>query len=290
MHFDASLRVVADSYSIDLHLTPTFRRLHMSVIRFERQGNVGHIVLADAPLNLINNRFCEALKNAVHEASSSEIRALLVRAEGANFSHGGDVLDFIDKDFNEWRTFIAEMNQSYRAIEALQIPTVAAVRGACFGGAFELALACDFIVAADNAVFHHFEASVGSAPVAGGVQRLAERAGRAMAARYTMLSEPMTGKTAGELGVAAFVYPETDVDTTAALLATRLSNGSTRSHAAIRALLKAWAGGGVPAADSVLLDVTMGLHGTEDARKGRTARVEAMKRGVVPEPVVFTGR
>ncbi|ACC73992.1 enoyl-CoA hydratase/isomerase family protein [Paraburkholderia phymatum] len=262
----------------------------MSVISFEQQGNVGHIVLADGPLNLINNRFCEALKDAVHEASRSEIRALLVRAEGANFSHGGDVLDFIDKDFDDWRTFISEMNQSYRGIEALQIPTVAAVRGACFGGAFELALACDLIVAADNAVFHHFEASVGSAPVAGGVQRLAERAGRAIAARYTMLSEPMTGKTAGELGVAAFACAETDVESTAASLVTRLSNGPTRSYAAIRSLLKAWAGGGVPAADSVLLDITMPLHGTEDARKGRTARVEAIRRGVEPEPVLFTGQ
>lgn len=262
----------------------------MSPIRFERHGNVGHIVLADAPLNLINNAFCDALKSAVHEASRAEIRALLVRAEGANFSHGGDVLDFIDKDFNDWRTFISEMNQAYRAIEALQIPTIAAVRGACYGGAFELALACDVIVAADNAVFHHFEASVGSAPVAGGVQRLAERAGRAMAARYTLLSEPMTGKAAGELGVAAFVCPDADVENTAATLATRLSNGPTRSYAAIRALLKAWSGGGVPAADAVLLDITMGLHGTEDARKGRTARVEAIKRGVEPEPVVFVGR
>jgi enoyl-CoA hydratase/carnithine racemase len=262
----------------------------MSVIRFERQGNVGHIILTDAPLNLINNRFCEALKNAVHEASRSGIRALIVRAEGQNFSHGGDVLDFIDKDSNDWRTFIAEMNQSYRAIEALQIPTVAAVRGKCYGGAFELALACDFIVVADDAIFQHFEASVGSAPVAGGVQRLAERAGRAVAARYTMLSEPMTGKTAGELGVAAFVCSGAEVERTAASLVTRLSNGPTRSYAAIRALLKAWAGGGVPAADTVLLDITMPLHGTEDARTGRTARVEALKRGLEPEPVVFVGR
>lgn len=262
----------------------------MPVIRFERHDNIGHIVLADGPSNLINTRFCEALKDAVREASSSDIRALLVRSEGENFSHGGDVLDFIDKDFNEWRTFICEIHHSYRAIEALQIPTVAAIRGACFGGAFELALACDFIVAADNAVFQNIEASVGSAPVAGGVQRLAERAGRAVAARYTMLSEPMTGEKAGELGVAAFVCPDAEVETVAAKLVTRLSNGPTRSYAAIRALLKAWAGGGVPAADSVLLDITMGLHGTDDARKGRTARAEAMKRGVHPEPVIFTGR
>ncbi|MNV45580.1 putative enoyl-CoA hydratase [compost metagenome] len=247
-------------------------------------------MLADPPHNLIHSRFCDALQQAVHEASVSDIRALLVRAEGPDFSHGGDILDFIDKDFNEWRTFISEMHRAYRGIEALQIPTIAAVRGACFGGAFELALACDFIVTAEDATFRNIEASVGSAPVAGGVQRLAERAGRAVAARYTMLSEPMSGATAGQLGVAAFVVSDAEVEATAASLATRLSTGPTRSYAAIRALLKAWGGGGVPAADAVLLDLTMVLHGTEDARKGRSARVEALKRGAEPEPVVFNGR
>ena len=262
----------------------------MNVVRFERQGNVGHIVLANPPQNLVNTRFADCLRDAVHEASDSDIRALLVRAEGPNFSVGGDVLDFIDKDFNAWRTFISEIHCTYRAIEALQIPTIAAVRGAAYGGAFELALACDMIVAAENCTFRCIEASVGSAPVAGGVQRLAERAGRAMAARYTMLSEPMPGVTAGQLGVAAFVVPEAELDSTAVNLADKLAVGPTRSYGAIRALLKAWAGGGVPGADSVLLDITMGLHGTDDARRGRTARAEAMRRGEEPAPVVFNGR
>jgi enoyl-CoA hydratase/carnithine racemase len=262
----------------------------MKIVRFERTDNVGHIVLANPPLNLIATEFSDCLSDAVHQASDSDIRALLVRAEGPNFSNGGDVLDFIDRDFNSWRTFISEMHRSYRAIEALQIPTISAVRGAAYGGAFELALACDFIVAAENCTFRCIEASVGSAPVAGGVQRLAERAGRAIAARYAMLSEPMSGTTAGQLGVAAFVTPEAEVEETANRLAKQLSVGPTRSYAAIRALLKAWAGGGVPGADAVLLDITMGLHGSEDARRGRTARAEAMKRGAEPEPVVFTGR
>jgi len=179
----------------------------MSVIRFERQGNVGHIVLADAPLNLIHNRFCEALKNAVHEASSSEIRALLVRAEGANFSHGGDVLDFIDKDFNEWRTFISEMNQSYRAIEALQIPTVAAVRGACFGGAFELALACDFIVATPDASFRTPEAQRGTI---GATQRLPRILGKRLAKDLLFTGRALSAEEAREAGFVSRVTSDLD--------------------------------------------------------------------------------
>lgn len=262
----------------------------MKPIRFERVDNVGHVILANPPLNLINTPFSNALREAVQEASLSGIRALLIRSEGPNFSHGGDIMDFIDKDFDAWRTFISDTHATYRAIEALQIPTIAAVRGACYGGAVELCLACDFIVAAENASFLHLEASVGSAPVAGGVQRFAERVGRARAARYVMLSEAISGTKAEEIGLVAFVAPEAETEVKAGALATQLSNGPTRSYAAVRTLLKAWAGGGVPAADSVLLDVTMPLHGSEDARKGRTARVDAIRRGVQPEPVVFVGR
>src|SRR6266478_8785098 len=187
----------------------------MKVIKFEQKDAVGHIVLANPPKNLIASDFSNSLKQAVREASESDVRALLVRAEGPNFSQGGDVLDFLEKSTNQFRTFIAECNQSFRAIEALQIPTVAAVRGAAFGGAFELALACDFIVAAEDATFRCIEASVGSAPVAGGVQRLADRVGRAYAARYAMLSEPMSGVTAGQLGIATLVLPADEVEAAA---------------------------------------------------------------------------
>src|SRR5258708_35933499 len=168
----------------------------MKTVRFERHDGLGHIVLANPPKNLIATQFSECLREAVHQASDTDIRALLVRAEGPNFSNGGDILDFIDKDFNSWRTFICEMHHSYRAIEALQIPTVVAVRGAAYGGAFELALACDIIVAAENCPFRGIQTSVGSAPVAGGGQRLPERAGRAMAAPYALPREPACGATA----------------------------------------------------------------------------------------------
>ena len=61
-----------------------------------------------------------------------------------------------------FRVLITEYNQSFRALEALQVPTVAAVRGSVFGGGVELALSCDFIVAARDATIRQIEVSVGS--------------------------------------------------------------------------------------------------------------------------------
>lgn len=262
----------------------------MEVVRFERQNSLGHIVLANPPGNLLNIRFGECLQQAVHAASDSDIRALLIRAEGPNFSQGGDIFDFINRDANSFRTFVGGVHKSYRTIEALPIPTVCAVRGAAYGGGLELVLACDLAVVADNAEFFCVEASVGSAPLAGAVQRLASRAGRTLAARYAMLSEKFSGADAGQMGIVSHVVAESEVEATALSLATRLAAGPTRSYAAIRALLKAWASGGVSAADDLQLDLTMGLHATEDARRGRSARVDALKRGIEPTPPVFGGR
>jgi enoyl-CoA hydratase/carnithine racemase len=84
---------------------------------------------------------------------SYSFSVLVVQTEGPHFSFGSDLREWTDKDVNWFRTSIAEVNLSYRAIEALKVPTIAAVQGVAFGGGFELALACDFIVAAENAVF-----------------------------------------------------------------------------------------------------------------------------------------
>jgi enoyl-CoA hydratase/carnithine racemase len=184
----------------------------------------------------------------VHEASESDIRVLLVKAEGPNFSLGGEVREWPGRDVNWFRTFVAEVNVSYRAIEALRVPTIAAVRGLAFGGGFELALHCDFIVAAQNAVFRCVEVTTGMLPIAGALQRLAERVGRARASRFAMLGEGIAGAEAGQLGIATHVVPEAEVEATAETLAQALAKGPTKSYTATRTLLKAWSAGGVPAA------------------------------------------
>jgi hypothetical protein len=136
----------------------------MQTIRFEREATVGCIVLANPPFNRLDQRFSGCLREAVHEASESDIRVLVIKAEGPHFSFGGEVREWPGKDVNWFRTFVAEVNLSYRAIEALRVPTIAAVQGCAFGGGFELALSCDFIIAAENAVFRCVEVTTECCP------------------------------------------------------------------------------------------------------------------------------
>jgi enoyl-CoA hydratase/carnithine racemase len=239
----------------------------MNVIRFDRDGAVGSIVLSNPPHNWLSRQFADDLAEAVHQAGESDIRALLIWAEGPNFSDGGAVFDWRPEEDRHWfRTFVSEVNTSYRAIEALPIPVVAAVRGHVMGGGFELALAADLVIASETATLICVEATTGMVPLAGAAQRIAAAAGPYHAARIAMLTQPLSAAEASALNLVGEVVPDSDLDKTATALAQRLAEGPTRAYAAIKSLVKAQTGGGVAAADTLLLDLTMGLYETADAR------------------------
>jgi enoyl-CoA hydratase/carnithine racemase len=262
----------------------------MRTIRFERAGPIGNIVLANPPFNRLDSRFAAALREAVHEASISDIRVLVVRSEGPHFSFGGEVREWPGKDVNWFRKFVADVNESYRAIEALRIPTVAAVQGLALGGGFELALACDFLVATPDTIFRCVEVTTAMLPLAGALQRLAERVGRARASRFAMLGEPIPGTVALELGIATHVVPVAELAKAVNDLAEQLATGPTRSYAATRTLLKTWSSGGVGAADLVMLDIAMELYNGADAQRGFANTAKAFDADMEPPSMVFEGK
>ena len=113
----------------------------MKVVRWERDGGVGSIVLCNPPHNWLSRQFADDLADAVHQASESGIRALVIRTEGEHVSSGGAVFDWRpEEDRHQFRAFVADVNATYRAIEALPIPVIAAARGNVMGGGFELVL------------------------------------------------------------------------------------------------------------------------------------------------------
>src|ERR1700730_19155877 len=125
----------------------------MQTVRFEREGTVGRIVLASPPYNRVKCVFDIGLRDWVREAGASDIRVLLLAAEGPNFSMGGGTKEVLNLSVNQFRTRLTVFNDLFRAIEGLRVPTVAAVRGMVWGGGFEIGLSCDFIVVSTAATF-----------------------------------------------------------------------------------------------------------------------------------------
>jgi enoyl-CoA hydratase/carnithine racemase len=264
--------------------------MHMTTVRFEQDDAIGSVVLANPPFNRIDSAFLINLRESVHRASESNIRVLLVRAEGPNFSFGSQVGEWPGKSANWFRTFIAELNQSCRAIEALRVPTLAAVQGLAQGGGLELALSCDLIVAAENAVFRNIEVTTGMLPIAGGMQRLADNMGRGRAARMAIFGDSIPAPDAHRLGFVSHLVPAKRLDQEVDALARQMASGPTRAFAAMRAMLKAWSNGGVAAADAVMLDLTMDLFSTADATNGFAGAAKAIEENTEPATLTFEGR
>lgn len=262
----------------------------MKAVRFEQDDNVGSIVLGNPPANWLDGRFSDELADAVHEAGESSIRALLIRSEGENFSLGGAAFDWRpDQDQNWFRTFVGKVNSSYRAIEALPVPVIAAVRGNAMGGGFELVLAADLILTSQTAAFTCVEMTTGMVPLAGAVQRIAAAAGPLHAARITMLGQPVSATEALALNLVNEVVPDEDLDKTAMELARRMAEGPTRGYAAIKSLLRAHANGGLGAADAMMADLTPILYGTTDARTSIPLVGAALAAGGPLPDVTFIG-
>ena len=181
------------------------------------------------------------------------------------------------KDANWFRTFIAEVNQAYAAIEALRIPTISAVRGAVISGHYELVLRADLIIAGEMATFTWVESSTGFTPLAGGLQRLAERVGRGRAAAHVLMAETVHATEAERIGLVYRVVPDEELESAADDLGEELARGATRGYSATRALLKAWSSGGVAGADELMLDLSMDLYTSVDARNAIAEIARAAK-------------
>jgi enoyl-CoA hydratase/carnithine racemase len=124
-----------------------------------------------------------------------------LRADGDNFSFGGDIAPWPDMTQRELRTLFERWMTACNRFERLSIPTVAAIQGLCAGGGLELALRADVVFAGQTARFGHPEQSIGIVTLLGGIYRVAERAGRSRAIEWALTSEQVPAATMERHGV-----------------------------------------------------------------------------------------
>src|SRR5260370_32317766 len=154
----------------------------MPVGAFGQDDHLGEIVIDSPPQNLYSAQLLDDLRAAVDEAAVSDIRALLLRAEGDDFSAGAELEVFIGIDETQASELSSTVIGLIGAIEDLPIPTLALIHGQCYAGALETCLACDLIWAAEGSQIGQIEAVAGSITYAGGTQRIASRIGVGRAA------------------------------------------------------------------------------------------------------------
>jgi enoyl-CoA hydratase/carnithine racemase len=262
----------------------------MPHLTYSTDHRVATLTLDNPPQNRIDEQMADELAAALDAVGRSEARAVLLRSDGADFSWGGDITPWPDADVRELRTLFERHLSVFNRFERLPLPVIAAVHGLCFGGGFELALRADVIFAAESARFGHPEQTLGIVTLLGGVYRVAERAGRARASEWALTSAPVPAEVMAGAGVVNRVVADDALLEEAIAFARRVAAGPTRAYAAHKALLRAWSGGGIAAADEALLDISMPLFDTEDVRAGLNSAVNAIRAGKPRPALQFEGR
>src|SRR5258705_9660561 len=156
----------------------------MSHINVTIENNLARLVLSNPPQNRLTQAFFDELSDGISLIAASGARAALLCAEGPDFSYGGDIVPWPTLTPEQLRAAFERRLATVNQWEQLPVLTVAAVRGLCFGGGFELAVRSDIIFAGTSARFGHPEQSLGIVTMLGGVQRLAERVGKAFALEW----------------------------------------------------------------------------------------------------------
>jgi enoyl-CoA hydratase/carnithine racemase len=254
------------------------------------ERRVATLTLNHPPQNRIDEQMSDELADALDAVGRSDARAVLLRGDGPDFSFGGDIVTWPDMDTRELRTLFERHMSVFNRFEQLPLPVIAAVQGLCFGGGFELALRADVIFAAESARFGHPEQTLGIVTLLGGIYRVAERAGRSRASEWALTSEQVPAAVMAAAGVVNRVVADAALLDEATAFAQRVANGPTRAYAAHKALLRAWAVGGVAAADQAMFDIALPLFESDDVKSALPAAVDAFNAGRPRPAFDFQGR
>ena len=179
-------------------------------------------------LNALDEATLQELDRALDQvASDSQARVLLVTGAGEKaFVAGADIRAMQQLNPAQAASFAALGQQTFRKLEQLAIPVIALVNGFALGGGCELALACDFILASDNARLGQPEVGLGVTAGFGGTQRLPRRVGPAMAMELLVSGRTLRAEEARQIGLINHIYPHAELMAEGVKLAQQISQQS----------------------------------------------------------------
>jgi 2-(1,2-epoxy-1,2-dihydrophenyl)acetyl-CoA isomerase len=208
------------------------------LVRVEVEGGVHRITLnRPEVMNALNRNLRRDLTAALIAGHAA--RVIVLTGAGRGFCSGQDLSDASGLDE---AGFEATLNDEYvpmiRAITEAPVPVIAAVNGVAAGAGANLALACDLVIAAENAVFLQAFTRIGLIPDAGGTSFLPRRVGFQRAMGAALLAEPVSARQAADWGMIWEAVPEDRFAEVVAARAAKLAAGPTGAYAALKEALR----------------------------------------------------
>ena len=230
-------------------------------------------------LNALNKQTIAELSDALDELSTNEdVRVLIITGSGTKaFVAGADIKEFVDFDVKQGAQLAALGHEMlFDKIEQFPKPVIAAVNGFALGGGLELAMACHFRIASDNAKLGLPETSLGLIPGYGGTQRLPELVGKGKAIEMIATASMIDANDAYKWGLVNNVVAQAELAATCTKIAHKIAHNSPQ---AVAAALRAIAGGFNDKVNGYNVEISEfgKCFGTEEFKEGTTAFLEKRK-------------
>jgi len=230
-------------------------------------------------LNALNKATIEELHNAFESLENSDsVKVIVITGSGEKaFVAGADISEFAHFSVENGGKLAAKGQEMlFNFVENLSTPVIAAVNGFALGGGLELAMACHFRIASDNAKMGLPEVSLGVIPGYGGTQRLPQLVGKGKAMELIMTAGMITADEAKELGLVNYVTTLEELLPLAEKLASKIMRNSS---VAISAAIKAVNANFEDGTDGFEVEISEfgNCFGTNDFKEGTTAFLEKRK-------------
>ncbi|QCX40629.1 enoyl-CoA hydratase [Aureibaculum algae] len=249
-------------------------------ILIEQDDNITTITInRPSKLNALNRETLSELHNAFVEIEGDKTtRVIILTGSGEKaFVAGADISEFSDFEVKEG-TALAKQGQKlvFDFIENLSIPVIAAINGFALGGGLELAMACHFRIASDNAKMGLPETSLGVIPGYGGTQRLPQLVGKGKAMEMIMTARMINADEALKVGLVNYTVTQEELLPLAENLASKIIQNSPLAIASAIKAVNAGFKDGVNGYDKEIKQFGK-CFGTDDFTEGTTAFLEKRK-------------